>query len=242
MTHRRSIIAENAMFEAFRAVAFAPNLNGNARRVAGILLEHFNRETGRCDPSVPRIAKILGINRSTVFRALNDLTKCYHPLFKIVVHGGGNDCNYYRPCWEYLTQIAKKYQGCCREKSDYVKIIDWSQPCDSASRNTAIKPVAKVRPKPSLKTHLMNPPGASDTSAGLSQPPRDRESRNSSGERQVQTLRHYLIQEVPGGKAPSRKIAAEAAQDRKLSKQISQLPDAKAREAAWMAEQERVKA
>jgi len=49
------------------------DLAGGALRVAILMWEHINEQTGYAWPSIPRIATQLGIHRSTVFRRLDDL-------------------------------------------------------------------------------------------------------------------------------------------------------------------------
>src|SRR5260370_14673872 len=54
---------------ALKVLTLVPELNASDRRVAGALLEHFNRNTGQCDPSLPRIADLLGLSTRTVMRS-----------------------------------------------------------------------------------------------------------------------------------------------------------------------------
>ena len=71
-------LQENDILIALKVINLHPDLSNSARRVAGALIDHFNRKTGQCDPSISRLAKLLGINRATVIRATNDLAseKC----------------------------------------------------------------------------------------------------------------------------------------------------------------------
>jgi hypothetical protein len=50
---------------AFKIICLSEDLSPTGRRVAAALIEHFNRRTGRCDPSHARIAALLGVE-STV--------------------------------------------------------------------------------------------------------------------------------------------------------------------------------
>jgi hypothetical protein len=54
---------------ALKVLTLVPDLNASDRRVAGALLEHYNRKTGRCDPGIQRIADLLGLCTRTVIRA-----------------------------------------------------------------------------------------------------------------------------------------------------------------------------
>ena len=71
---------------ALKAIHLASGLNANERRVAAALLEHFNRRTGQCDPSLERIAELLGISTRTVIRSTHRLDRA--GLFKKTRHGG----------------------------------------------------------------------------------------------------------------------------------------------------------
>src|SRR5690349_13535787 len=44
---------------AIKTILLAPRFSPSERRVFGALVEHFSRETGQCDPSVPRLAGLL---------------------------------------------------------------------------------------------------------------------------------------------------------------------------------------
>ena len=51
---------------ALKAICLTDKLTGTEKRFAVALLDHFNRKTGRCDPSYETLAKLLGVNRRTV--------------------------------------------------------------------------------------------------------------------------------------------------------------------------------
>ena len=60
---------------AVKAINLAPGLLENDRRVATVLIEHFNRKTGRCDPGLERLAALIGCSTRTVIRAISRLEK-----------------------------------------------------------------------------------------------------------------------------------------------------------------------
>jgi predicted transcriptional regulator len=88
---------------ALKAMHLAPGLNANDRRVAAALLEHFNRRTGQCDPSLERIAELLGISTRTVIRSNHRLERA--GLFKKTRHGGHSNRNFYEPMWSRFREI-----------------------------------------------------------------------------------------------------------------------------------------
>ena len=82
---------------AFKAICLAESLSGTDKRVAGAILDHFNRTTGQCDPSLDRIAGILSISRRTVIRSINRLVRM--KLLRRDRHGGHLNRNSYQPLW-----------------------------------------------------------------------------------------------------------------------------------------------
>lgn len=88
---------------AFKVFAIMPGLSVAERRVAGAIVDHFNRKSGRCDPSIDRLALLLELDRGTVIRALKRL----HDL-KLLLrlrHGGRSQRNRYQPCWQRLREV-----------------------------------------------------------------------------------------------------------------------------------------
>lgn len=85
---------------AFKIICLSDDLSPTSRRVAAALIEHFNRRTGRCDPSLTRLAAVLGVDRRTVIRAVRELTKKGYVVR--TRHGGYNHRNSYAPCWAFF--------------------------------------------------------------------------------------------------------------------------------------------
>jgi predicted transcriptional regulator len=95
-------------FLAFKALCLCQDLNTTERRVLAALLEHFNRKTAQCDPSVERIATLLGVSRRAVFRALNSLvSKGY---LTRVSHGGYSHRNKYIPKWDFYLGVIEGWK------------------------------------------------------------------------------------------------------------------------------------
>lgn len=82
---------------AFKVIALSNSLSECQKRVGAALLDHFNRKTGRCDPSLATLAAILGISRRTVVRAVKDLAA--FGFIKKVRHRGNHQTNQYTPVW-----------------------------------------------------------------------------------------------------------------------------------------------
>lgn len=87
---------------AVKAINVAPGLLESDRWVATALIEHFNRKTGRCDPGIERLAKLLGCCTRTVIRAIKRLEKV--GVFRKTRHGGYSNRNKYEPNWTWFRQ------------------------------------------------------------------------------------------------------------------------------------------
>jgi hypothetical protein len=82
------------------------------------IVDSFNQKTGRCDPSLGRIAHLLGIHRRTVIRA----SKSLQALRVLIVdrHGGNHHCNSYQPNWALFREIEKRWAA-VKKTSHYDK-------------------------------------------------------------------------------------------------------------------------
>jgi hypothetical protein len=99
---------------ALKAFALTNSLTAAEKRIAATLVDHFNRETGRCDPSYETIAALLSVNVRTVGRAINKLVKI--DFFKMVTHGGINQCNSYQPNWPLFRALEARWK---RQRQEY---------------------------------------------------------------------------------------------------------------------------
>jgi hypothetical protein len=94
---------------AFKIICLSEDLSPTSRRVAAALIEHFNRRTGRCDPSLARLATLLGVDRRTVIRAVRELTKKGYVVR--TRHGGFNHRNSYAPCWAFYRRKQELWRS-----------------------------------------------------------------------------------------------------------------------------------
>jgi Fic family protein len=90
---------------AFRAIALHEDLSGDAKRVAAIILGHFNTRTGQCDPGTERLMSKAGVSKKTVVNATNKL----HELGLVVKvrHGGNGFRSRYQPNWKRFREIVE---------------------------------------------------------------------------------------------------------------------------------------
>lgn len=93
---------------AFKAISLAPDLSVTERRVASALVDHFNRQTTQCDPSLDTLAILLGIHRRTVIRAVNRLVRLKY--FRRTRHGGNFHRNFYEPLWPRFREVEAEWQ------------------------------------------------------------------------------------------------------------------------------------
>lgn len=92
---------------ALKAITLVPGLKDSDRRVASVLIEHFNRKSGRCDPSVQRISEMTGFSTRTVIRSTRALVGA--GLFRIDRHGGYSNRNSYAPHWGRFEEIRRNW-------------------------------------------------------------------------------------------------------------------------------------
>jgi hypothetical protein len=92
---------------AFKAIALS-ELTSAHKRVAAAVLDHYNRTTGRCDPSMKTLSILLAMSRRTVVRAVNSLAK--QGYFERDRHGGNFHCNRYIPIWTKYRSIEANWR------------------------------------------------------------------------------------------------------------------------------------
>ncbi|MBU1313981.1 MAG: helix-turn-helix domain-containing protein [Alphaproteobacteria bacterium] len=91
---------------AFRAIALAEGLSGDAKRVAAIILGHFNTKTGQCDPGTERLmSKAKVKSKRTIINATNELHRL--GLVVKVRHGGNGFRTRYQPNWTRFREIVE---------------------------------------------------------------------------------------------------------------------------------------
>ncbi|NTF69595.1 hypothetical protein [Rhizobium rhizogenes] len=98
MTKKADLPSALDIAVARRALGLCTGISGGALNVGFALLEHFNRKTGQCDPSVVRLATMLGLAEATIKRATKELCDV-HKLFQKSSHGGLSNRASYRPNW-----------------------------------------------------------------------------------------------------------------------------------------------
>ena len=100
---------------AFKAISLAPDLSVTEKRVSSALIDHFNRKTTQCDPSLDTLATLLGIHRRTVIRSVNHLVRLKY--FRRIRHGGNFHRNFYEPLWPRFREVETEWQSRRRKHS-----------------------------------------------------------------------------------------------------------------------------
>lgn len=160
------------MLFGFKAIALHPELTSASKIVGAIVLDHYNKRTGQCDPSIDRLTRLSGLNKSSVIRAIKELQK--HGLIRKISHGGGHERNKYMPCFREFYQADEKWRGAMKRKNDWsphnssrtdtvLSMPDsaelqpqGSQNCNISMRNVPTSDVVKKRNKPISITNTEN--------------------------------------------------------------------------------------
>src|ERR1019366_9920765 len=111
---------------AFKSISLAPELSVTDRRVASALIDHFNRQTTQCDPSLDTLATLLGIHRRTAIRSVDHLVRLKY--FRRTRHGGNFHRNFYEPLWPSFREVEAEWQRRRYEHSQRfreTKLLRW---------------------------------------------------------------------------------------------------------------------
>lgn len=99
---------------AMKAIGLCSELRNNDRAVAVALIDHFNRQTGQCDPGLKRLAGLLGVSERTIMRSVDRIEAAR--LFRRTRHGGHLNRNSYEPNWSRLREIESAWSARMRSK------------------------------------------------------------------------------------------------------------------------------
>ena len=128
---------KNDILLALKVIALSEKLNGTEKQVAAALVDSYNRQTGRCDPSLETLSVWLGKSRRTVIRAIDRIVKLR--FFRKIRHGGNNHCNSYAPQWDFYRSVERSYR---QRRHEYANRFaqqevspSTSQSCHSSSDN-----------------------------------------------------------------------------------------------------------
>lgn len=152
------------------ALLMSLTLRPAARLVGAQLVDHHNLETGRCDPSIERLAQLTKMTVRSVSRALGQLEKA--GLVERLTHGSYGHRNAYRLNWTGLGAMASAAQA----RGEMMNEPD-SQP--NRTRES-------TEPDSGVRQTLIRKPDSSSGGSGENGPPLQRELP--------------LLRTLPGGK------------------------------------------
>lgn len=95
---------------AQKAINLARGLSGADKAVAAAIIDHFNKVTGQCDPSIERLATLLDLDERTIRRATADLC-AKHGMFLKRSHGGKSLRASYAPIWSTFRDIVTEWDN-----------------------------------------------------------------------------------------------------------------------------------
>lgn len=108
MNDQPDLPGKNDFAMAFKAIALARGLSGDAKTVGAVLIAHFNAKTGQCDPGTDRIAAKAGISTRNVVKATNALHES--GLVVKARHGGNGFRSSYQPNWAKFREIVEVFE------------------------------------------------------------------------------------------------------------------------------------
>lgn len=125
------------MLIALKAIGLVPSLKNNDRAVASALLDHYNRRTGQCDPSLNRVAALIGVCPRTVMRSIGRIEAA--GLFRRLRHGGHLNRNSYEPNWTRFRTVVQEWEnrmtGASRARAATELSRSGCQPCQLGGDN-----------------------------------------------------------------------------------------------------------
>lgn len=239
--------ANDLLYAYVTLIVAAPHLSPSARRVGGMLLEHLNRKSGRCDPSIERLARLLGVSQTTVKDATMELCSGDDALFERITHGGHNHRTAYIPRWETFADLHAEYRarfkdGSAPPTSRKSGCLTSSKSPQTTSRKTGSLPAenpALKQPENRLQTYRTNlknkPIPVDGSNEGEEIIPVSALPERSNG---LMRKRHPAYSSMPpqvaSGRGAAKADAAAAAAERRRAAAIAKLPKHE-REAAWLA-------
>lgn len=153
---------------ALKAINLCPDLRNHDRSVAAAVLDHYNRQTGQCDPGFKRLAGLLGVCERTVMRSMDRIEAAR--LFRRIRHGGHLNRNSYEPNWACFREIEAAWNVRMKRKANSSTEVSATtcQPCqvrgDNPDTQTCRRNLSKETSQASHPRRKLGTLGLSDSS------------------------------------------------------------------------------
>lgn len=241
-----AILEDNDILFAHKALNVVAGLTEATRRVAGAIIDHFNKRTGQCDPGIERLATMLGIDRATVLRATEKL----HELCFIekISHGGKAHRAAYLPNWALFRAIVEDWDARMKlgdasdtprrqvgtpastSASNVANVRrSRSQSCDVKGRKPATQTLRSNQSKKPLETEPVETPRQKPLPVSPQEPSKGLWSGSKPG------AQRSMLLPIAGGRSPSHADAAKAAAERRWYAEVHALGEkAIAEVTEWM--------
>ncbi|KQY18172.1 hypothetical protein ASE23_15760 [Rhizobium sp. Root73] len=221
-----AILEENDILFAHKALNVMAGVTEATKRVAGAIIDHFNKRTGQCDPSIERLATMLGIDRATVMRATDKLDEL--GFIEKISHGGKAHRAAYLPNWDRFRAIVEDWDA--RMKTGNAP----GTPCLSTGTpaDTPAPKVASVRRSRSqecdvkgrsaatqtLRSNPSNKPVEGERVEMQAKKPQQQsppKGQNGLWKGNKPVAQRSMLLPINGGRSPSHSDAARAAAERR---------------------------
>ncbi len=219
-----ALLAQNDVLFAHKALNIVPGLSACARRVAGAIIDHFNKRTGQCDPSVERLARMLGIHEQTVKKATCEL--CEAGLINKVMHGGKMHRSKFEPQWARFQEIVADWDAAMKSgsplgqgsKTATLEIIEGSETAIFESSETATQTLRSNQSKEPVERSAAENSGQKPQAGGAARGQKEVWKKGSSPRTQGE-----LLMSILGGKEASKTEAAEGGAARRIDRAMRKL-------------------
>src|SRR5215469_13812899 len=94
---------------ANKVICAHPELSGATKSIAGLIIDHCNPITGRCDPGLDRLSRLADCQERTVRRAVKHLDEL--GLIRYQSHRGTHGTNAYSPNWEHFRSLCEALEA-----------------------------------------------------------------------------------------------------------------------------------
>lgn len=229
-----AILEDNDILFAHKALNVMAGLSDATKRVAGAIIDHFNKRTGQCDPSIERLARLLGMDEKTVRRSTAILHE-KHIVGKSS-HGGKAHRASYVPNWELFRAVVADWDARMKTgDAPNTPCRHTGTPADTPAPNRAKMSGSTGQDCPvkpgeialqTLRRNQSNKPVEGErreTQAQKPQQQRPPKGQNGLWRRSKPEAQRSMLLPINGGRSPSHADAARAAAERRWYAQLHAL-------------------